>query len=546
MASLSATMNIAKTALLSTQKAISVTSHNIANAETEGYSRQRVSFAAKHAVSFDGLLFGTGITINQIDRVQDAFKLIQLRDAYSDSAMYDTKAGNLKELESIVNDLDGGGLSSKIDTFFNAFYDVTNAPSSYAERSVLLSAANVLTNGFNAMDSDIRATINGINNQVSTVVDQLNSFATQVASLNQRIAETENGTSVAGDLRDQRDVIINQIASIVDIKTLEGDVGQIDIFLGGGEYLVSGINTSQMTMTHTNDYPAAFELTLGGTSMNANLKGGSLKGYVDASNQYHTTLDKVNLLSVSIVKEVNTLHLGGYGLDGTTTNDFFSAPSVYTRADANNTGGAIVSSATVTSVSTLTLNDYEVRFSSPTAYSVVNTSTNTVAASGTYSSGAAITFDGLSVTVTDSTAAPAAGDTYLISTKTNAAATMGVALTDTDKIAASSTSAGVPGNNVNALAIAALKDTDTIGSSTFNEYYLAIVTDTAIAVSEAIYNSDANGLIVEQMKIAKESSTGVSIDEEAIMLVRLQRSYEAAARVLKTVDDMFDEILNIR
>ncbi len=546
MGSLNATLNIAKTALLTTQKAISVTSHNIANAETEGYSRQRVSFVSKNALNFDGLLIGTGVTINQIDRVQDAFKLVQLRDAFSDEAMYDTKADNLKELEALVNDLDGGGLSSKIDTFFNAFHDVANASSSYAERSVLLSSANILADGFNRMNSDITEDISRINTQVSTVVDQLNALASQVAVYNQQIAEVENGASVAGDLRDQRDMVINKIAKIVDINTLEGAEGQVDVFMGSGEYLVSGINTSQMTMSYSDDYPAAFELTLGGASINSKVTGGSLKGYVEASSHYHSTLDSVNLLAVSIVKEVNTLHLGGYGLDGTTTNNFFNSPTVYTHANTANTGGTIMSAATVATVSSLTLNDYEVRFSSPTAYSVVNTTTNAVATSGVYSSGGAIAFDGLSVTITNSSGAPAAGDSYSISVKTNAASTIGVAITDTDKIAASSTSAGVPGNNVNALAIAALKDTNTVSSSTFTEYYTSIITDTAIAVNEAVYNADAYELIAEQMKIAKESVTGVSVEEEAINLLRLQRSYEAAARVLKTVDSMFDEILNIR
>jgi flagellar hook-associated protein 1 FlgK len=546
MGSLSATMNIAKTALLSTQKAISVTSHNIANAETEGYSRQRVVFSAKNALNFDGLLIGTGVTISQIDRVQDAFKLVQLRDAFSDESMYDTKADNLKQLEALVNDLDGGGLSSKIDTFFNAFHEISNAPSSYAERSVLLSSANILADGFNRMDSDLKADIYRINSQVSTIVEQLNALATQVANYNQQIAETENGASIAGDLRDQRDNVINKIAKIVDIRTLEGAEGQVDIFLGSGEYLVSGINTSQMATNYSDGYPTAFELVLGGSNVNSKITGGVLKGYVDASDQFHDTLEKVNLLSVSIVKEVNTLHLGGYGLDGTTTNNFFNTPNVYTKANTSNTGGTLLTASSVATIGSLTLNDYEVRFSSPTAYSIVNTSTNAVATSGTYTSGAAITFDGLSVTITDSTGAPVAGDIYSISVKTNAAYNMGVSITDTDKIAASSTSDGVPGNNVNALALAALKDTDTISSSTFREYYTSLITDVAIAVNDAVYNADAYELIAEQMLMAKESVTGVSVEEEAINLLRLQRSYEAAARVLRTVDSMFDEILNLR
>ena len=128
----------------------------------------------------------------------------------------------------------------------------------------------------------------------------------------------------------------------------------------------------------------------------------------------------------------------------------------------------------------------------------------------------------------------------------NAAFEMTVDLTDPRKIAASGTSTGLPGDNTNALAIAELKDGSFTGNTTFSQFYNSIVTDLGTAGRDAKINYDAQGKFTQELRAAKEAVSGVSIEEEAINLVKLQRAYEAAAKVLSTVDQMMDTILRLR
>lgn len=546
MATLNAALSIAKTALLANQKAISVASHNIANADTDGYSRQRVEFVAMDAVNIGGLLFGTGVSIASVKRVYDAFQAVQLMDSYAQLARYESQESVVKALESLMNDLGGAGLMSKIDGLFNAFQDLSNDPSAYAERSILLATAATLTDSFNNIDTYIKQDIADVNKRMSTLVEELNTMASRVADLNRQIALVESDTANANDLRDKRDLLLNEIAAIVDITTIEEDTGEVDVFLAGGSFLVMGVDTGSVTLSFNQDYPVGYDLISNGVNITDRITGGKLKGLMDGADYDREILDRLNLLSATMTRDVNIQNRAGYGLDASTNNDFFSANQVYTKALTSNSGGAIVTAATVTSLAGLTLNDYAIRFFDSSNYTVVNTTTGTVAASGAYTSGNAIAFDGLSVTITDGTGTPSGGDVFVVSATKDAAKNMGVAITDTDKIAAAAAAGTLPGDNTNALALAALKDSAAIGGSTFVQYYTDMVTDVGLVASSTSANADARELIVEQMKLQRESTSGVSIEEEAIMLVKLQRAYQAAAQILRTVDEMFDTLFSIR
>jgi flagellar hook-associated protein 1 FlgK len=548
MSTLTGTLNIAKTALLAAQKAIGVVSHNIANADTEGYSRQRVSFLSLDTINVGGLLFGTGVEVSSVKRVYDAFQQAQLIDSYSQYARYQYKEATLNQIEYLLNDLGGTGLLDEIDGLFAAFGDLSNNPSSYAERAVVLSRGEMLADSFGNVDTNIRNDLVAINKQMEALVIEVNTLASQLASLNYEIAIKEAGgyNADANDLRDQRDMVINNIARIIDINTLENDMGQIDVYLSGGAFLVTGVEVGILELTTNDDYPIGYDLVSHGTVMNDKITGGALKGLIEAADYNREVLGKLDLLAATMVRDLNVQNQAGYGLDSTTGNDFFSAPGVYTRANTANSGGAQVTAATVTTLASLTFNNYEIRFADASNYVVVNTTTNSVVTTGAYTSGNAIIFDGMSVTVTDSTGTPLEGDVYTVSSTKDAARNIGMGITDTDKIAASATLAGLPGDNVNALALAALKDFSALGVNTYSEYYAQIVSDIGIELNTAASNAEARERIVQQMEMTRASISGVSMEEEAVELIKLQRAYEAAAQLMRTVDEMYETLLNIR
>lgn len=545
MSTLNSVLDIAKTALLGSQKAINVTSHNISNANTPGYTRQVPVIESMEPVPFGGLYYGTGVNVSGIERVYDSFQTTQIRDAGASLARYEARGGHLSSIEAMFNDFGGSGLGTRLDEFFNSFEDVASSPSTYAERSALLSSATVLADDLNRIGISLNQNITRINTHMEAQVSEINTLGSQIAELNSKIATIEVSNISANDLRDQRDLLLKDLSKIVDVSIVENRDSMVDVYVGGS-FLVAGTRVSELSTAINPDNPEVYDIVSNGMALNDRISGGSLKGDLDGAAYLQDTLSKLDLLSVSIVKDVNILHKSGYGLDSSTDVDFFDPPSVYTQASNRNTGGAVISGGTVTDLTLLTLDDYEVRFSGPANYTVVNTATKTVAASGAYVSGNPITVDGLSFTITDNSGAPAAGDVFKVSATKNAAQNIGVSVTDPNKVAASSSDATLPGDNTNAMALAALRDSVSVDGATFSEYYRSIVTGVGTALGETKTNFAAQDKVVEQLENARESLSGVSLEEEAVSLIRLQKAYEAAAKVMGTVDAMFDALLNIR
>lgn len=546
MSSLNSVLDIAKNALLSSQKAISVTSHNIANANTPGYSRQVAVLEPMDPVSFGGLYFGTGVKTTSIARISDGFQTAQMRDATSNLSMFESRGEMLKALEGVVNDLGGTGISASLDAFFSSMNSVANNPSSYAERSVLISNATILAERFHEIDTYIRQSLGNLNSEVTAQINEANSIGAQIADLNVQISSVEISGVSANDLRDRRDELLKGLSSILDLSVVENNIGQVDVFVGGGPFLVAGPNSKQMTSEINSEDTDINNIVCNGVDLNGRLSGGTLKGKFEAAGILQGVRDELNLMAATLVKEVNYQHSLGYGLDGTTGNDFFAPLTVYTDPVVSNPGRAVISGGAVTASNLLTLDDYEVRFSSSSAYAVVNTTTDAVVTSGPYSSGSTIAFDGLSFVITDNTGTPAAGDRFRVSATKNAIRDISASVTNPNKIAASSTPAGLPGNNNNMLIMAGLKDSAVLDSSTFGQYYNAIVTDLGINVKETERNYEAQKLVTEEIQKARDSVSGVSVEEEAISLIKLQRAYEAAAKVMSTADKMLESLLNIR
>lgn len=544
MSTLNSVLDIAKTALLANQKAINVTSHNISNASTPGYSKQTAVMTPMDPVSYGGLYYGAGVTVSAIERVYDSFQAAQIRDASAASSRYDAKGGHLAAIESMLNDMSGTGLSSRIDDFFNSFEDLASSPSTYAERSALISNATVLADDLNRVSASIKQNVSVINSRMKSSVDAINSIGAQIAELNLQVSTLEASGTSANDLKDKRDSLLKTLSGFADISTVEGKDGKTDVYIGGS-FLVAGVKLSPLSVAINPENPEVYDIVSNGMVLNDRLSGGSLMGDIEGSAAYQKTLSQLDSLAASIIKEVNIVHRSGYGLDGSTGVDFFSGPSVYLQSNSRNTGGAVIGNGAVTDLSQLTLDDYEVRFSGPAGYTVVDTTKNSVVSTGAYVSGSPITFDGLSFTVTDFAGAPAAGDTFTVSATKNASEYIGVSVSDANKIAASSSAATLPGDNTNAMALASLRNAAAMDGATFSENYRAIVTNIATSVSETRSNSASQSKVVEQLEQSRESLSGVSLEEEAINLIKLQRAYEAAAKVMGVADKMFQTLLGI-
>jgi flagellar hook-associated protein 1 FlgK len=549
MPDINSIMSIAKTALMATQRSISVVSHNIANANTEGYSRQRAILETRDPGESSGLLFGRGVTISEISRIYDPFIEATLQDAIASYSYYSNKGAVLSNVEGIINDLATEyGLSYAINEFFNGFQDVSNDPASATERGSLLAKAAVLTDTLQNIDQRIKQELTSIGEQIDALVTEVNSLGNRIADVNDEIRFMENRGLNPNDLLDLRDTLLKELSEVMDISTYTDNDGTLTVLLGTGVKLVAGGELTELTLESPNLTTGSYEIySAGAVEVVSRLSGGAIKGLIDGRDEALSTLKQIDVLTASIYQDVNVLHATGFGLDDSTGLDFFSGMQIYTEADGDNTGGTQVSASSINNLSALTLDDYQINFSGASTYTIINADTGgVVVAGGTYTSGAAIVFEGISVTISDNTGAPSVGDSYDVSATHGISGTIEVDVTDTDEIAASSTLAGVPGNNINALAMSALRDAKNTDGKTFVDYHTSILTGVGVESNFISVNILLQESAVQSLSQSRESISGVSLEEEAVELIKLQRSFEAAAKLITMADEMFQTILNLK
>jgi len=544
MAGISHIFNIARSGIQANQQGLATVSHNISNINTKGYSRQEVVLEANRPV---GGVIGSGVQVAYVRRTVDIFLEKQLAAGNEDLGFTAARASYLSQAEGIVTETENSGLSNGVTEFFNALRDVATNPESPIQRTVLLAKAESLSQVFVSQAQGFNQIRLDINQEINRQIETINGLAVRIASLNDNIFKAESSGREASDLRDQRGVAINDLSELVDIEQVQLRDG-IGINVGG-QLLVGGNHANSLTTISDADNPpfhdVAFVRSDGSALAISHLiQGGKIGGLLSVRDTDIVAFqDRVDRLAAVFVNEINQQHQVGFALDGTTNNLFFSAltPQAPLASDTNS-GNAIGNALAITDATLLTFQNYEVQFSSASAYSIVNTMTGSTVTSGTYTSGVAINFDGLDVVITGT---PAAGDFFELSAQKGAAQRFGLALSDTDKIAAASTAAGVPGNNINALALVDIHTTRqiTLGNSTLNDYQTITIGDVGNAARESDLALTTTTLEVNQLKGLRESVSGVSLDEELTNLLSFQRSFEASARLITVADELFQTVL---
>jgi flagellar hook-associated protein 1 FlgK len=628
-----------KSALFASQIGLATTSHNIANASTPGYTRQKVLFEPADAMILGGTLVGRGVVAGTIERDYDRFIQAQLLGQQQNYGRSYALEQELSQLEQIFNELEGFGLSTQLDSFFNAWQDVSNDPEGIPQRTVLLQETDALIQKAVKMEANITNQLGYINDNISDIVNDINAIATNIASLNIDIRKVEgvSGAEKANDLRDSREKLLNDLAELISFNSFE-DTDGISIIVGGHALVTSdGTNTLSVSVnTEGNN-----ELYLAGSNLTTRITNGQLGGLLAVRDDIESTsLNSMRKLIAAVINEVNMVHAKGFGLDTqasdftitditadqfpstvgsintATITDFTSFvpgdyqidinatqdgydiykdgtllstvaaggytagndivingltvtftgaqaanDSFYITARGNNlfndlsvysldleSSAANITSASVFNRASLTYDEYEIRFTNATTYDVYNVDDGVNVITGaSYTSGNSIRFDGLEAVITDDTGAPAAGDRFLVSPLENAVQYFSAAITDPYKIAASSTSTGIPGNNINALNMINLAQTQLsdLDSSTMTSYYSQIVSVAGSRSNAAIDNLKFDENLLSRLEFTRQSISGVSIDEETANLIRFQRAYQAGARLIRVADELMEILVNI-
>lgn len=324
-------LDIGAKGLTAQQTALNLVAHNIANANTQGYTRQDVIMEASPPVKVLAGYVGTGVEITEFRRIREAFLDVQMRTENKNLGEWEVKNDILGKLEVIFSEPSETGLRSVMDQYWEAWQDLSNNPESTAVRTNVKEAGVTLVNTFNTMDSQFFDLQIDINKGIELKVNEINSTARQIQDLNQQIIKAEGTGAKANDLRDKRDLLLEQLSKLIAVDAVEDQDGAVNVTVGGKNLVTRG-TLAELKFTDNPVDPTQAELewidpTSGISQGEARITGGTLKGYLDSRDTvipfYRNNLDT---LAKSVAVEVNTVHRLGYGIDAAYTHniDFFT------------------------------------------------------------------------------------------------------------------------------------------------------------------------------------------------------------------------------
>ncbi|MGG1219814.1 flagellar hook-associated protein FlgK [Priestia endophytica] len=329
-------------ALHAQQSALQTTGQNVANANTAGYTRQRVNLQATSPYPSGGMnspqiagTIGTGVEASSIERIRDQYLDAQYRSGEAQVGYADMESNILKTVEAIMNDQEGAGLSGAMDEFWSSLQDLSINPNDEGIKTVVREKAVSLTDTFHYLNSALTTAQEDLQAEVDGAKDDINSIASQIADLNQKIGELEPSGYLPNDLYDQRDLLVDKLSSYMGIKVERTSSGSganraaAGIYTikvaGSNEALVQG-NIAKKVETVSNG--SDLEIQINGTTVSSTGSFQSLIRNLGTDQSiYKTTIDQLDQIALTLTTEFNNIHGNGYKQDGEKGSDFFTFSS---------------------------------------------------------------------------------------------------------------------------------------------------------------------------------------------------------------------------
>ncbi len=433
--------SIGVSALTAYRLALDTTGHNIANVNSDGYSRQRVDFTAREP-SFTRLGYlGNGVEASDIQRQYDVFLASQVRGAQSVSSLMQAYFDGANQLDELVADPDVG-IQPAIEEFFGALQDFANNPSDVSARQLVISQGQTLADRFHYFDQQFVSIRARVNDQIEANVSEINRLAQAIADINVSIVSSYGGG--ANDLQDKRDQLVNELSELVNVQVLEQTDGAYNIFIGNGQPVVLGAQASTLTTQPSRldaqQLEIAIDYSYGAQVITNQVTGGAVGGLLRFRDEVlDPTQNRIGLVALGIADDLNAQHQLGLDLDGLVGGPLFALSSVEVLADPANGSSITVD---YNDIGNLTQSDYQL-FYNGTDFILENLtdgSTQTLAAGLN-------TVDGLDITIDATGAQP--GDTFLIRPTRNASSDIDLLITDVRRLAAASPLRAAPVTDAN-------------------------------------------------------------------------------------------------
>jgi flagellar hook-associated protein 1 FlgK len=545
--------NLGLSGLTAAQVRLQTAGHNIDNAATDGYNRQSVQVSTAGAGSTGAGYLGWGVQVDSVTRSYDNFLYRQLVDSQSSGAALASYGNQITQVNNLFAD-PTVGISPAIQNFFDSLQAVASAPADSAARQQLVGQAGSLVTSINSANAFLDQQRNNVNTQISTTVDQINSYVQRIQNLNVQITNARASSSgqPPNDLLDQRDQAVSELSQIVDVKVLDQG-GTFSLTVGNGQLLLGGNTVFPLKAVPSASDPSrtvvAYSIPSGtGGAMTSvempeqAISGGSLGGLLSYRSQVLDTVqNSLGQLAAGLAMGVNALHEQGVDLNGEAGQEFFSLGAPKVLANSGNAGSAEISAsfATPADSNALTGQDYKVQFDG-TNYHVYN------AADGSELGSGSPTPEGIPGVTLSLSGTPQAGDSWLVEPTRSTAASLALEISDPAKIAAADSTGGSANGNV-ALQMAQLQTGKLLGggSMSLNEAYSQIVNRVGVLTQQNSTAAKAQNTLIQQNYAAQQAVSGVNLNEEYVNLDNYQEQFRAASRLIDVSSQLFDTLLNM-
>jgi len=443
-------INIGVSALLANEKKLATTGHNIANADTEGFTRQQTIVGTQPSQKTSAGFLGSGVAVEGVRRIVDLFSSAELRSTGDNLNRIEKIYDNSAQLDAILGD-DATGLSPALQDFFQSMQTVAEDPASIGSRQVVLSKSESLVGRVNSLYDTLESQNNSLNIQFDTLTSEVTTLSKNIANLNEKIGVYGRLpiNELPNDLLDERDLALKKLSEIVSVQVIENNDRTVNLFVGNGQSLVVGNKSFKLFAQSGQDDGTRFDVMYqnGNTvqRITDEISGGKLGGLLEfRENILDETYGQLGLAAIGLSDSVNEQHRLGMDLDGQLGFDYFRdvndeswALSRVASADTNTAPGTEKIKVLVDDVSAMTTSDYRLRFApgNNTEFSVTRLSDGAEVATKSFSGvfPSTVEFDGLSVSIEAGTFG--AGDSFRLTPTRFAAREMQMNVSDVRDIA---------------------------------------------------------------------------------------------------------------
>lgn len=568
------------------QLSLDTTGHNISNASTEGYSRQRVNLATTlPEVVYGGsgaLQVGTGVSIESVTRVRDTFMDQQMWKESSTLGYAQSAQTMWGKIEGIFRDdtETGVGMQTVLNNFWQSWQTLVTNASNDSARTAARQRAQELVDAVQHARKQLSDIVTDVNDTLTTRVAQINQMSSEIFALNKQISNIEvGGRDHANDLRDRRDLLVDRLAKLANVRCFE-DKNHNYVIQISDVTIADGNSTTPLALASAPDADYGFEVkrvVVAGSNPTQYVRFAN--GEMHALQEANSTLvkgylDELTTMSQYLLREFNGVHRAGYGSDNSTGTNFFgnaatdytvppAVPPVMTKSqwlDAFKVNPVLFNADGLAKVAAKTAEVKEVAQSNAAGGKATVTGAYTPPAGDTTYKNYQIRVTGVAAGVVGSIEYSINGGAWVAMAApfTSAAGTApfyGMTLAfanDPDTALGDTYSFSVPqanasGDNATNLANAIKMPTSpgsTLSGSSLDDYYESMIADLGIAAQNKERLADNQQTLVDQITNWRDSVAGVNIDEEMANMIKFQKGYNASARVITTIDEMLDKLIN--